>query len=49
MAEFVRVAALADVKPGHGIVAEANGTALAVFHVDGTIHGISNTYGYNSC
>jgi hypothetical protein len=25
MAELVRVAALADVKPGHGIVAEANG------------------------
>jgi calcineurin-like phosphoesterase len=36
-AEFVRVAALAEVKPGHGIVAEANGKTLAVFNVDGTI------------
>ena len=43
MAEFVRVAALADVKPGHGIVAEANGKTLAVFNVDGGIHAINNT------
>jgi nitrite reductase (NADH) small subunit len=43
MAEFVRVAALADIKPGHGIVAEAHGKTLAVFNVDGTIHAISNT------
>jgi nitrite reductase (NADH) small subunit len=41
MAEFVRVAALADIKPGQGIVAEANGKALAVFNVDGTIHAIT--------
>lgn len=44
MGEFVRVAALADVKPGHGIVAEGNGKALAVFNVDGTIHAINNTW-----
>ena len=43
MAEFVRVAAAADVKPGQGIVAEANGKTLAVFNVDGTIHAINNT------
>ncbi len=43
MAEFVRVAALEDIKPGQGIVAEANGKALAVFNVDGTIHAINNT------
>lgn len=43
MAEFVRVAALADIKPGQGIVAETNGRALAVFNVDGTIHAINNT------
>lgn len=43
MAEFVRVAATADVKPGHGIVADANGKALALFNVDGTIHAINNT------
>jgi hypothetical protein len=38
MAEFVRVAAIADVSPGHGMVAEANGTTLALFNVEGTIH-----------
>jgi nitrite reductase (NADH) small subunit len=43
MAEFVRVAAIADIAPGHGIVAEANGTPLAIFNVDGTIHAINNT------
>lgn len=43
MGEFVRVAATADIKPGHGIVAEANGKTLAVFNVDGTIHAINNT------
>ncbi|MFY4730089.1 Rieske (2Fe-2S) protein [Nitrospira sp. BLG_2] len=43
MAEFVRVAAAADVKPGQGIVAEANGKTLAIFNVDGTIHAINNT------
>jgi nitrite reductase (NADH) small subunit len=43
MAEFVRVAALADVKSGQGIVAEAKGKTLAVFNVDGTIHAIDNT------
>ncbi len=43
MAEFVRVAAAADVKPRQGIVAEANGKTLAVFNVHGTIHAINNT------
>lgn len=43
MAEFVRVAATADIKLGHGIVAEASGKTLAVFNVDGTIHAINNT------
>jgi nitrite reductase/ring-hydroxylating ferredoxin subunit len=43
MAVFVRVADAEDVKPGQGIVAEANGKTLAVFNVDGTIHAINNT------
>ena len=43
MAEFVRVAGTADVKPGSGIVAEVNGKTLAVFNVDGTFHVIDNT------
>jgi nitrite reductase (NADH) small subunit len=43
MGEFVRVADIADVKPGQGIVAEVNGRALAVFNVDGQLHVIDNT------
>jgi nitrite reductase (NADH) small subunit len=43
MAEFVRVAGMADVKPGQGIVAEVNGKTLAVFNVDGNFHAIDNT------
>ncbi len=43
MGEFVRVAGAADVKPGHGVVAEVNGKTLAVFNVDGTFHAIDNT------
>ncbi len=43
MGEFVRVAATAEVKAGHGIVAEINGKSLAVFNVDGTFHAIDNT------
>jgi nitrite reductase/ring-hydroxylating ferredoxin subunit len=43
MGEFVRVAGTADVKPGHGIVAEVKGKILAVFNVDGTFHAIDNT------
>ena len=43
MAEFVRVAGTADVKAGHGIVAEVAGKTVAVFNVDGTFHVIDNT------
>lgn len=43
MGEFVRVAGTADVKPGHGIVAEVNGKSLAIFNVDGQFHVIDNT------
>ena len=43
MGDFVRVAGTADVKPGQGIVAEANGKTLAVFNVDGIFHAIDNT------
>lgn len=43
MSEFVRVAGIADVQPGHGIVAEVGGKTLAVFNVDGTFHVIDNT------
>ena len=43
MGEFVRVAGTDDVKPGHGLVAEVNGKALAVFNVEGQFHVIDNT------
>lgn len=43
MAEFVRVAGTADVKPGSGIVAEVQGQAVALFNVDGTFYAIDNT------
>jgi nitrite reductase/ring-hydroxylating ferredoxin subunit len=43
MAEFVRVAGIADVKPGCGVVAEVKGHTLALFNVDGTFHAIDNT------
>jgi nitrite reductase (NADH) small subunit len=43
MADFVRVANVADVPPGQGIVAEVNGKTLAVFNVGGEFHVIDNT------
>jgi nitrite reductase/ring-hydroxylating ferredoxin subunit len=43
MAEFVRVAGIADVQPGHGMVAEVNGKTVAVFNVDGAFHVVDNT------
>ncbi|SLM49572.1 Dioxygenase, ferredoxin subunit [Nitrospira japonica] len=43
MGEFVRVAGSGDIKPGHGIVAEAQGKAIALFNVDGVFHAIDNT------
>lgn len=42
MAEFVRVAGTADIKPGSGIVAEVNGKPLAVFNVEGSYYAIDN-------
>ncbi len=43
MAEFVRVAATAEVTPEHGLVAEVHGKTVALFNVDGKIHAIDNT------
>ncbi len=43
MGEFVRIAGTADLKPGHGIVAEVNGKSVALFSIEGTIHAIDNT------
>ncbi len=43
MAEFVRAAGTAEIKPGTGITAEIKGQALAIFNVDGTYFAIDNT------
>ena len=40
MGAFVRVTSRADVKPGHGIVAEVNGKTLSGVNVEGTFHAI---------
>jgi len=43
MANFVKVAAVADVPPGTGKCVEANGKQIAVFNVGGAFHAIDNT------
>jgi len=43
MANFVKVAAVADVPPGTGKCIEANGKQIAVFNVGGAFHAIDNT------
>jgi nitrite reductase/ring-hydroxylating ferredoxin subunit len=43
MGEFVRIAGVDDVKPGHSMVAEVQGKTLALFNVDGTFHVTDNT------
>jgi nitrite reductase/ring-hydroxylating ferredoxin subunit len=43
MAEFVRVAEAAAVKPGTAICVEVNGRQIALFNVDGAFHAIDNT------
>lgn len=42
MADFVRVAAKADIPVGEGRVFEVEGNELALFNVDGEIHAIHN-------
>ncbi|HJT22565.1 MAG TPA: Rieske 2Fe-2S domain-containing protein [Nitrospira sp.] len=43
MGEFVRIAGVDDVKPGHGIVTEVQGKTLALFNVDGIFRVVDNT------
>ncbi len=42
MAEFIRIAGIADVKPGSGTTVEAAGKSLALFNVDGAYYAIDN-------
>jgi NAD(P)H-dependent nitrite reductase small subunit len=43
MAEFVRVAALAEIPVGQGKTVEAGGRQIAVFNCDGELYAIDNT------
>ena len=42
MPNFVKVATVAQVAPGTGMVATVNDKEVAVFNVDGTFHAIDN-------
>lgn len=43
MSNFVKVASTGDVAPGACKTVEANGKAIAVFNVEGTIYATDNT------
>jgi nitrite reductase (NADH) small subunit len=43
MAEFVKVATLAELPAGSGKPVEVNGKAIALFNVDGKVYAIDNT------
>ena len=43
MADFVKVASLAEIPPGSGRPVEVNGKAIAVFNVNGQVYAIANT------
>jgi nitrite reductase/ring-hydroxylating ferredoxin subunit len=40
MADYVRVARVADLDPGKGMLAVVNGTRIALFNCDGTFYAI---------
>ncbi|MBI5777221.1 MAG: Rieske (2Fe-2S) protein [Nitrospirae bacterium] len=42
MAEFIRIADIADIKPGSGTTVEVGGKSLAVFNVEGSYYVIDN-------
>ena len=43
MPDFVRVAAVSDLKPGESKVVDVNGEQVALFNVDGEFFAINNT------
>src|SRR3989338_8333658 len=43
MPDFVRVAAVSELKPGENRVVDVNGTEVALFNVSGEFFAISNT------
>jgi nitrite reductase/ring-hydroxylating ferredoxin subunit len=42
MADFVRVAAVEEIRPGTAQCVEVQGRQIALFNVDGTFHAIDN-------
>ncbi len=43
MAEFVKVATLAELAPGNAKAVEVAGTTIALFNVNGTVFALNNT------
>lgn len=43
MAEFVKVAKIAEIEPGEARLVEVNGKQIALFNVDGQFFAIDNT------
>lgn len=43
MADYVKVATLADLAPGKARTVEVKGTAVALFNVDGKVYATANT------
>jgi nitrite reductase (NADH) small subunit len=47
VAEFVKVATLAELQPGSGKPVEVNGKAIALFNVGGKVYAMDNTCLHN--
>ena len=43
MSDFVKVASLADLKPGQARTVDLNGNAVALYNVEGTVYATANT------
>lgn len=43
MGQFLKAAKIQDIPEGKGVVSNLDGTPVAIFHVSGKFHAISNT------
>ena len=43
MAEFVNVAGIDEILPGHAKLVEVNGSEIAIFNIDGSYHALDNS------
>lgn len=43
MPDFIKVATIDEIPPGHAKLVEVNGTDIAVFNIDGAFHAIDNS------